>query len=91
MSAAETAKAESVRKLADYTEDPFSGFEHRRVRRTMDVVDEIESDRTFYTSLRTRARAWLIAIGLAGATWTAVLTLKGPVREIIHWLGMASP
>lgn len=84
-------KKDGPRHLADYTEDPLSPFEHRRVRRTMDVVDDIEEERTFVATLKTRARAWFLMIGLAAATWTAVLTLKAPLRAMLQWLGGAGP
>lgn len=84
-------KDKGPRHLAAYTEDPLSPFEHRRLRRAMDVLDDIEEERTFNATLKTRARAWLIMIGLAAATWTAVLTLKAPLRAILQWLSGGAP
>lgn len=76
----------AIRRLVDYSEDALNGFENRRVRRTVDVVDEIEADREFLVKFRTRVRAWAIMTGLAAATLTAALTLKGQLRLAIMWL-----
>lgn len=76
----------AVRRLVDYPEDVLIGFENRRVRRSMDVVDEIEADRNFSVKLKSMVRAWFVMTGLAAATLTAALTLKTYFRPVLLWL-----
>lgn len=76
----------AIKRLAEYSEDAMNGFEIRRVRRTLDVVDEIEADRNFSIKFRTTVRAWLLMTGMAAATLTALVTLKGYSRAILQWL-----
>lgn len=73
----------AVKRLAEYTDEALNAFEFRRVRRSMDVVDEMEADKVFYVKLKTKVRAWVLMIGLAAATWTAAATLKGPLRTLL--------
>lgn len=76
----------AIRRLAEYSEDALNGFENRRVRRTLDVVEEMEADRNFTIKFRTTVRAWLLMTGMAAATLTAFVTLKTYSRVVLQWI-----